>query len=100
MDVISTDVAITGTGGAGFRAAIAVAEVDPSLNLCLLSKVFPCRATSDQKCQSLTSLRSIPALFAGQIVGFTWSPAPLPSLIVSLSLLPFTWSLAHRPTPN
>jgi hypothetical protein len=28
---------------------------------------------------------SIPALFAGEIVGFTWSPAPLPSLIVSLA---------------
>jgi fumarate reductase flavoprotein subunit len=41
MDVISTDVVIIGAGGAGLRAAIAVAETDPSLSLCLLSKVYP-----------------------------------------------------------
>ena len=39
MDVISTDVAIIGAGGAGLRAAIAVAIADPSLKLCLHSKV-------------------------------------------------------------
>ena len=44
MDVISTDVAIIGAGGAGLRAAIAVAETDPSLNLCLISKVYPMRS--------------------------------------------------------
>jgi succinate dehydrogenase flavoprotein subunit len=44
MDVISTDVAIIGAGGAGLRAAIAVAIADPSLKLCLLSKVYPMRS--------------------------------------------------------
>jgi fumarate reductase flavoprotein subunit len=44
MDVISTDVAIIGAGGAGLRAAIAVAETDPSLNISLISKVYPMRS--------------------------------------------------------
>src|SRR5215208_6708446 len=44
MDVVSTDVAIIGAGGAGLRAAIAVAEADPALRLCLLSKVYPMRS--------------------------------------------------------
>src|SRR5262249_55435149 len=44
MDLISTDVAIIGAGGTGLRAAIAVAEADPSLSLCLLSKVYPMRS--------------------------------------------------------
>ena len=44
MDVVSTDVAIIGAGGAGLRAAIAVAATDPSLRLCLLSKVYPMRS--------------------------------------------------------
>jgi fumarate reductase flavoprotein subunit len=44
MDVICSDVAIIGAGGAGLRAAIAVAEVDPSLSLSLLSKVYPMRS--------------------------------------------------------
>src|SRR5512132_409863 len=44
MDLISTDIAIIGAGGAGLRAAIAVAETDPSLSLCLLSKVYPMRS--------------------------------------------------------
>ncbi len=44
MDVISTDIAIIGAGGAGLRAAIAVAEADPSLSICLVSKVYPMRS--------------------------------------------------------
>src|SRR6266571_3393462 len=44
MDLISTDIAIIGAGGAGLRAAIAVAETDPSLSLSLLSKVYPMRS--------------------------------------------------------
>ena len=39
MDLISTDIVIVGAGGAGLRAAIAVAETDASLNISLLSKV-------------------------------------------------------------
>jgi fumarate reductase flavoprotein subunit len=44
MDVISGDVVIIGAGGAGLRAAIAAAESDPALNVCLLSKVYPMRS--------------------------------------------------------
>ena len=44
MQVINADVIIVGAGGAGLRAAIAVAEADPSLNIALLSKVYPMRS--------------------------------------------------------
>ena len=44
MDVISTDVVIVGAGGAGLRAAIAAVEADPSLQVALLSKVYPMRS--------------------------------------------------------
>jgi fumarate reductase flavoprotein subunit len=44
MDVIKTDVAIVGAGGAGLRAAIAVAEADPALKVSLISKVYPMRS--------------------------------------------------------
>ena len=44
MEIISNDVVVIGAGGAGLRAAIAVAEVDPSLKLSLLSKVYPMRS--------------------------------------------------------
>jgi fumarate reductase flavoprotein subunit len=38
------DVLIVGGGGAGLRAAIAVAEADPSLNVAIISKVYPMRS--------------------------------------------------------
>ena len=44
MDVIETDVVIVGAGGAGLRAAIAVAEADPALSVALISKVYPMRS--------------------------------------------------------
>jgi fumarate reductase flavoprotein subunit len=44
MKTIDTDVAIVGAGGAGLRAAIAVAEADPSLRIALISKVYPMRS--------------------------------------------------------
>ncbi len=44
MQTIETDVAIVGAGGAGLRAAIAVAESDPSLRIALISKVYPMRS--------------------------------------------------------
>jgi fumarate reductase flavoprotein subunit len=44
MDTIKTDVAIVGAGGAGLRAAIAVAEANPALKVALISKVYPMRS--------------------------------------------------------
>ena len=38
------DVLIIGGGGAGLRAAIAVAEADPNLNVAIVSKVYPMRS--------------------------------------------------------
>jgi fumarate reductase flavoprotein subunit len=44
MEVIDTDVAIVGAGGAGLRAAIALAEAAPQLRIALISKVYPMRS--------------------------------------------------------
>ncbi|HET7062919.1 MAG TPA: fumarate reductase (quinol) flavoprotein subunit [Rudaea sp.] len=44
MELIDTDVAIVGAGGAGLRAAIALAETDPALRIALISKVYPMRS--------------------------------------------------------
>lgn len=44
METIRTDVAIIGAGGAGLRAAIALAESDPQLKVALISKVYPMRS--------------------------------------------------------
>src|SRR5215210_6089420 len=44
LDISSHDVVIVGAGGAGLRAAIAVAEADPSLSVAVVSKVYPMRS--------------------------------------------------------
>jgi len=44
METIETDVVIVGAGGAGLRAAIAVAEASSSLKIALISKVYPMRS--------------------------------------------------------
>ena len=44
MEIVNADVAIVGAGGAGLRAAIAVAQADPSLKVALISKVYPMRS--------------------------------------------------------
>jgi fumarate reductase flavoprotein subunit len=44
MQKIQTDIAIVGAGGAGLRAAIAIAEADPKLRVALISKVYPMRS--------------------------------------------------------
>jgi succinate dehydrogenase flavoprotein subunit len=44
MHIVDTDVVVVGGGGAGLRAAIAAAEVDPTLRVALVSKVVPMRS--------------------------------------------------------
>ncbi len=44
MDVFSRDVLVVGGGGAGLRAAIAVAEVNSKLSVAVISKVYPMRS--------------------------------------------------------
>jgi fumarate reductase flavoprotein subunit len=44
LEAFKADVVIVGAGGAGLRAAIAVAEEDPSLTVALVSKVYPMRS--------------------------------------------------------
>ena len=44
MDSSSHDVLLVGGGGAGLRAAIAVAETDPKLSVAVVSKVYPMRS--------------------------------------------------------
>ena len=44
MEIVEADVVIVGAGGAGLRAAIALAETDPTLRIALISKVYPMRS--------------------------------------------------------
>jgi fumarate reductase flavoprotein subunit len=44
METIEHDILIIGGGAAGLRAAIAAAELDPTLKVALLSKVYPMRS--------------------------------------------------------
>jgi len=44
VETVTSDVAIVGAGGAGLRAAIALAELNPGLRIALISKVYPMRS--------------------------------------------------------
>ena len=44
VETVRTDIAIIGAGGAGLRAAIAIAQAEPKLKIALVSKVYPMRS--------------------------------------------------------
>ena len=44
MDNLSHDVLIIGGGGVGLREAIAIAEINPKLNVAVISEVYPMRS--------------------------------------------------------
>jgi fumarate reductase flavoprotein subunit len=44
VETVRTDVAIIGAGGAGLRAAIALAQAAPATRIALISKVYPMRS--------------------------------------------------------
>ena len=44
MDIRSHDIVLVGGGGAGLRAGIAAAEVNPKLSIAVVSKVYPMRS--------------------------------------------------------
>lgn len=44
METSSHDILIIGGGGAGLRAAIEIAEQDPTINVAMVSKVYPMRS--------------------------------------------------------
>jgi len=44
VELFSSDVLVVGGGGAGLRAAIAVAETHPALSVAVISKVYPMRS--------------------------------------------------------
>lgn len=44
MEIRSHDILLVGGGGAGLRAAIAAAEVNPKLSIAVVSKVYPMRS--------------------------------------------------------
>ena len=44
MEIFTSDVLVVGGGGAGLRAAIAIAEADAKLRVAVISKVYPMRS--------------------------------------------------------
>ncbi len=76
MQILNTDVAIVGGGGAGLRTAIAVAEKDPALEVTLISKVVPMRshtvAAEGGSAGVITDQDSLELHFKDTVAGGDW----------------------------
>jgi fumarate reductase flavoprotein subunit len=76
METYHCDVAIVGAGGAGLRAAIAVAQHDPKLRIALVSKVYPMRShtvAAEGGAAAVTSAHdSLEAHFHDTVAGGDW----------------------------
>jgi fumarate reductase flavoprotein subunit len=76
METFNCDVAIVGAGGAGLRAAIAIAEHDPKLQIALVSKVYPMRShtvAAEGGAAAVTSTHdSLEAHFHDTVAGGDW----------------------------
>ena len=76
MENFKFDVAIVGAGGAGLRAAIAVAQADPSLSVALISKVYPMRshtvAAEGGAAAATQAHDSLEAHFLDTVAGGDW----------------------------
>lgn len=76
MNTYLADVAIVGAGGAGLRAARAVAQADPKLNVALISKVYPMRshtvAAEGGSAAVTQSHDSLEAHFHDTVAGGDW----------------------------
>jgi fumarate reductase flavoprotein subunit len=76
MQLIDTDVAIIGGGGAGLRAAIEIAERNPELGVTLVSKVVPMRshtvAAEGGSAGVITTKDSLDLHFHDTVAGGDW----------------------------
>lgn len=76
METVESDVVIIGAGGAGLRAAIAVAQSQPQLRIALVSKVYPMRShtvAAEGGCAGVVQAHdSLDYHFADTVSGGDW----------------------------
>jgi succinate dehydrogenase/fumarate reductase flavoprotein subunit len=112
METFQADVAIVGAGGAGLRAAIAVAQADPSLTIALVSKVYPMRShtvAAEGGAAAVTQVHdSLQAHFHDTVAGGDWHAdrahlvrrrqdrLPHAAHAVPYLVMLFAWHAVHR----